>query len=188
MTGTTTDPLSYSEQGTYTVTWTFDDGKGNTSTQTQQVIVDDVTPPNVQTQNITIELDDSGNASITPEDIDNGSTDNCGIASMTVSSFEFTCDDLGENPVTLTVTDNNGNVADDTATVTVLPYTIPVSTTGVITDRPTSSYRDVAMFKMTGVTDIGTVAMDAAAAGTALTFEFRTADKGRLYSFTADSF
>lgn len=47
VTGTTTDPLSYTEQGTYTVTWTFDDGNGNSTTQIQTVIVKDLTPPTV---------------------------------------------------------------------------------------------------------------------------------------------
>ena len=45
LTGTTTDPLTYIEQGTYTVTWTYDDGNGNLVTQDQTVIVEDVTPP-----------------------------------------------------------------------------------------------------------------------------------------------
>lgn len=37
--GTTSDPLTYNTPGTYNVTWTYDDGSGNTSTQTQQVVV-----------------------------------------------------------------------------------------------------------------------------------------------------
>jgi hypothetical protein len=118
VTGTTGDPLSYSLQGTYTVTWTFDDGKGNTSTQTQQVVVDDNTPPSVQTKNITVYLNDC-NASIIADDINAGSSDACGIASMTVSPSSFTCSDIGENTVTLTVTDNNGNSSTGTAIVTI---------------------------------------------------------------------
>ncbi|MEZ4931801.1 MAG: hypothetical protein R2788_06760 [Saprospiraceae bacterium] len=43
--GTTTDPLTYTTQGTFTITWTYDDGNGNISTQMQTVIVDDVTAP-----------------------------------------------------------------------------------------------------------------------------------------------
>src|SRR5690606_33006284 len=43
--GTTEDALIYSEQGTYTVTWTFDDGNGNITTQTQTVIVEDINVP-----------------------------------------------------------------------------------------------------------------------------------------------
>ncbi|SDA89021.1 hypothetical protein SAMN03080617_03136, partial [Algoriphagus alkaliphilus] len=37
--------LTYHTQGTHTVTWKFDDGNGNTSQQTQTVIVKDVTAP-----------------------------------------------------------------------------------------------------------------------------------------------
>jgi len=45
--GTTIDPLTYTEQGTYTVTWTYDDGNGNSATQTQNVIVEDITAPDI---------------------------------------------------------------------------------------------------------------------------------------------
>ncbi|WP_281233076.1 T9SS type A sorting domain-containing protein [Flavobacterium gelatinilyticum] len=37
--GTTTDPLNYTAAGTYTITWTYDDGNGNTSSQNQTVVV-----------------------------------------------------------------------------------------------------------------------------------------------------
>jgi hypothetical protein len=49
VTGTTLDPLYYGTQGTYIVTWTFDDGNGNVVTQNQTVIVDDITPPVIET-------------------------------------------------------------------------------------------------------------------------------------------
>jgi hypothetical protein len=45
ITGTTNDPLNYTAQGTYTITWSYDDGNGNTSTQSQTVIVEDITAP-----------------------------------------------------------------------------------------------------------------------------------------------
>ncbi|UCH97900.1 MAG: hypothetical protein JSV88_13885 [Candidatus Aminicenantes bacterium] len=48
VTGTTNDPLNYTEQGTYTVTWTYDDGNENTTMQTQTVIVKDITPPTIE--------------------------------------------------------------------------------------------------------------------------------------------
>lgn len=46
--GTTTDPLFYTEQGTYIVTWTYNDGNSNTASQMQTVIVDDTTAPVIQ--------------------------------------------------------------------------------------------------------------------------------------------
>ena len=42
---TTTDPLTYTEQGTYSITWRYEDSNGNTSTQTQSIIVDDTSSP-----------------------------------------------------------------------------------------------------------------------------------------------
>jgi hypothetical protein len=41
--GTTTSPLTYTNLGTNTVVWTFNDGNGNTSTATQKVIVTGLT-------------------------------------------------------------------------------------------------------------------------------------------------
>src|SRR6056297_2517155 len=37
--GTTEDPLTYDSEGTYTVTWTYEDSQGNTTTQEQTVTV-----------------------------------------------------------------------------------------------------------------------------------------------------
>ncbi|KAA3631448.1 MAG: HYR domain-containing protein, partial [Bacteroidetes bacterium] len=64
----------------------------------------------------------------TAADIDNGSNDACGIASLSVSPSGFDCSNLGENTVTLTVTDINNNPATCTATVTVEDNIDPVIT------------------------------------------------------------
>jgi YD repeat-containing protein len=48
VTGTTTDPLSYTDQGTYIITWTYDDGNGNKTTQTQTVTVADTEAPEIK--------------------------------------------------------------------------------------------------------------------------------------------
>src|SRR6056297_3560678 len=37
--GTTDDPLTYESEGTYTITWTYEDSQGNTTTQEQTVTV-----------------------------------------------------------------------------------------------------------------------------------------------------
>ena len=102
-----------------TVTLTVKDASGNTSTGTATVLVEDNIAPSVITQNITVQLDASGNASITPAQIDNGSTDACGILSYSLDKTAFTCANVGANTVTLTVTDVNGNVATKTAVVTI---------------------------------------------------------------------
>ena len=76
-------------------------------------------PPTANCQDITVQLDAAGDATITPGDVDNGSSDACGIASLAVDTTSFTCTEVGANTVTLTVTDDNGNTNTCTSTVTV---------------------------------------------------------------------
>src|SRR5207249_2130131 len=45
ITGTTSDSLTRTTQGTSVVTWHFNDGNGNESTQTQNIVVADHTAP-----------------------------------------------------------------------------------------------------------------------------------------------
>jgi hypothetical protein len=47
LTGTTTDPLTYTSPGTYTVTWKYTDSSQNISTQMQGVIVKDTESPSI---------------------------------------------------------------------------------------------------------------------------------------------
>lgn len=108
-----------SHLGANTLTLTVTDEHGNSDSAEAIVTVEDTTPPVVVTRNITIQLDDTGNASITVAGIDNGSADACGIASMTLSQYDFDCSHVGDNTVTLTVTDVNGNIDTATAIVTV---------------------------------------------------------------------
>ena len=108
-----------SDIGDNTVILTVTDNNGNVSIANATVTVEDNVNPNVVVQDITVQLDASGNTSIVPTDVDNGSNDACGIASLSVSPNSFDCSNVGANTVTLTVTDNNGNVSTATATVTV---------------------------------------------------------------------
>jgi len=65
-------------------------------------------------------LDTDGQATITAQDVDNGSFDACsGIASMALDITSFDCPELGDYTVILTVTDTDGNQATGTATVTL---------------------------------------------------------------------
>jgi gliding motility-associated-like protein len=106
--------------GLTTVTWTVVDGSGNTSTATQLVNVVDNILPVINVNDITVIVNDNGSTTITFSDVDGGTTDNCGIASMTLSQYTFGCADIGDNSITVTVTDNNGNVATTTILVTVV--------------------------------------------------------------------
>ncbi|TND08289.1 MAG: hypothetical protein FD123_2431 [Bacteroidetes bacterium] len=112
--------FNWSNVGNNNVTLTVTDGRGNISTCTGIVTVLDSTRPVAVSQDIVITLDSAGNASITGAMVDNGSTDACGIASMTVNPGSFTCSNIGMNNVVFTVTDNSGNTSSCNAVVTVL--------------------------------------------------------------------
>lgn len=75
--------------------------------------------PVVKTRNIERTLVD-GAAGIAPADIDNGSTDNWGIVSFSLSKSSFSCGDIGEQQVVLSATDKAGNIGSAPAIVTVL--------------------------------------------------------------------
>ncbi|MBQ4820615.1 FG-GAP-like repeat-containing protein [Aquimarina sp. MMG016] len=119
--------------GTNTVSLTVTDVNGNSDTKTATITVEDKVVPTVITQNITIQLDATGNVSITNTQIDNGSSDNCGIQSMSLDTASFDCTNVGANTVTLTVTDINGNSDTKTATVTVEDKVVPTVITQNIT-------------------------------------------------------
>lgn len=119
--------------GTNTVNLTVSDAAGNTSSASAVVTVQDVIPPTVLTQNITVQLDAEGNATITAAQINNGSTDNCAIATYALDKTTFGCSNAGANTVTLTVTDIHGNASTATAMVTVQDNVLPVVKTKNIT-------------------------------------------------------
>jgi gliding motility-associated-like protein len=106
--------------GTTVVTWTVVDAAGNTTTVTQNVTVEDKTAPVVNLQNTAILLDANGNASLSFEQVDNGSYDNCTIASVVLSPSNFDCSHVGNNSVTVTITDANGNQSSAEVNVLVI--------------------------------------------------------------------
>ena len=116
-----------SNVGANTVTLTASDVNGNNAICTATVTVEDNVPPVALCQNITVQLDASGTASIAGADVDNGSSDACGIASLAVSPNSFTCSNVGANPVVLTVTDVNGNVSTCTSIVSIQDTVTPIA-------------------------------------------------------------
>lgn len=124
-TGETTQTILATE-GSYFVTVTDANGCEGISVT---VIVSETTDseaPVAVCAPFEIFLDADGNATLDPADIDGGSTDNVGIASLSASQTEFTCADLGENQVMLTVMDVNGLTSSCMATVTVTDLIAPV--------------------------------------------------------------
>ncbi len=106
---------------TYTITVQSQTNNACTATTTATIgTAVDNTPPMAICQDITVDLDLNGEATILPADIDNGSNDNCGTIILTsVTPNTFTCLNVGPNTVTLVVTDGNSNTDNCTATVNV---------------------------------------------------------------------
>jgi len=123
-------PMSFtcSEIGANNVTLYVYDTYGNVDSCVAVVTVMDTITPTVSCLNINAYLDNTGNVSITAIDVDGGSTDACGIDSITISPTTFTCSEIGANNVTLIVTDNNGNIDSCTAIVTVMDTLAPTVT------------------------------------------------------------
>ena len=115
-----------SNVGLNNVTLYAQDTNRNIDSCIATIIVLDTISPTVVCQNITITLDSNGNVSIVALDVDGGSSDNCAISSVTIDNNTFDCSNIGQNTVTLTVTDVHGNVSTCLSIVTVEDQTAPL--------------------------------------------------------------
>ncbi|WP_029033370.1 MopE-related protein [Salinimicrobium terrae] len=106
---------------------TATDAGGNTSEFSASVEVTGTCsgPVAVCKDPFTLELGADGTASLTVEDVDNGSTTSCGFQSMSIDKTEFNCEDIGDQLVTLTVTDINNFTVTCTTTVTIQDKILP---------------------------------------------------------------
>lgn len=117
--------LPITEQGTTLVTWTFEDSNGNTSTQTQNVIIEDVMAPAISCVEDK-EIKIIGNSyTVQGSEFDPVSTfDNCEITTIvndvnnseTLEGVELP---VGTNTISWTITDNSGNTNTCTFNVVV---------------------------------------------------------------------
>jgi len=102
-----------------TITLIGTDASGNSSSCTSQITVIDTVSPVINVKPFEVVLGSSGTASIVPSDIDNGTYDNCGPVTLTVSQTTFSCSDLGKKTVTLTALDSHGNSSSRNITISV---------------------------------------------------------------------
>jgi hypothetical protein len=110
-----------------------EDENGNSSFTGVIVEVVDELAPVAILKDIEISLDKEGKATITFSDIDNGSFDNCGIASWILSKTDFYCEDVGDQNILIAISDPSGNSSEATAKVTVLnPYAAKLELIGKI--------------------------------------------------------
>ena len=101
------------------------DDAGNSNSCTFKVTPDDQTPPTSSCfQDTTVYLDISGVVSIDSSFLDSNSMDNCMGITMSLDISTFDCSDIGNNTVTLTVTDVNGNT-DDCVTNVIVSDNLP---------------------------------------------------------------
>ena len=125
--GTASRTFTCANLGANVVTLRVMDAAGNFATCASTVtVVDDIVPTAV-CRNVTVNL---SAPTLAAASVNNGSTDNCGVASILVdgaASRTFTCADLGPNTVTLSVSDAAGNTATCPATVTVVDDIAPVA-------------------------------------------------------------
>ena len=144
--GLTGDPLVYSSQGTYTVTWTYYDFVGMmTTTQTQTVIVKDTESPVFDSCPTDRTVDaDAGTCGATISGLTASATDNCSTATIT-NDYNSNGEDasdvypVGTTTVTFTATDEAGNTSTCVVNITVNDNEAPAFTNCPSTAIPLSA-------------------------------------------------
>lgn len=121
--GNAADASGYYPIGSHTIQYTATDDCGNFTACNRTVqVVDAKLPTPICSGGVTVNLSQTGTVSITPEMIDFGSYDNCTAEEYlqrAISPSVFSCEELGEQEVTLTITDDAGNSAFCITTINV---------------------------------------------------------------------
>ena len=106
---------------------TITDVSNNSSSCTANVIVRDTIRPIAACMDTTIFLNTNGTITIDSTFVNNGSSDNCTIATATISQSNFNCNHIGNNNITLTITDVNNNVSSCSSVITVRDTISPIT-------------------------------------------------------------
>ena len=128
-----TTSFDCSNVGTNLVTLTVVSTSGASESASATVTVEDTMLPVISSKSLKLTLDANGEAVATAQMVDTGSTDNCGIASLSLEQTLFTCADIGKNKVNYTVTDVNGNISTKLISITVKGNVTPTVITQNIT-------------------------------------------------------
>lgn len=122
--GSSGNTISNVLAGSYTVQ--VADANGCQSSTTVAIVATDSEAPTVIVQDATLALGANGTIQLSLADLSAQLSDNCGIASSSIAPQEFDCTKLGQQSVTLTVTDLSGNTATAVAMVNVVDNIVPV--------------------------------------------------------------
>lgn len=124
--GSNVNPIFSLTAGDYSLTVT--DANGCTVATDVTIGSLDEIAPTVFANDVNLFLGEDGTVTLPLGQVNNGSFDNCGIASMSLSITEFDCTQVGDNTVTLTVTDQSGNSSTAEVTVSVSDLIAPSMT------------------------------------------------------------
>ena len=125
-----TSSFTCADTGANTIDFIAADVNGNADTVQVIITVLDTQPAVVIGQNLTLQLDASGQATTTALAVDNGSFDNCGIALVSISQSTFSCaDTAAPQIITLYVEDVSGNIDSTTVLMTIEDNVAPTVVT-----------------------------------------------------------
>ncbi|MBL7826328.1 MAG: T9SS type A sorting domain-containing protein, partial [Saprospiraceae bacterium] len=141
--GATGNSISNVVPGVYSVQLT--DANGCTQQTNATIVATDQEAPTASAEDATVTLDPSGNVSVSLAQVNAQFADNCTVASTVLSPNTFSCLNLGNNSVTLTVTDNSGLSTTVTINVKVLDNQAPTVTCP--NDIVACSYNNVVTFQ-----------------------------------------
>src|ERR1035437_4459211 len=129
VTATTSDPLTYTAQGTYTIHWTYNDGNGNTSSQDQNVIVKDISSPAADMASLPVVTGESSVAVTAPT-----ATDNCAGVVTATTPDPLTYSIQGSYLIHWIYNDGNGNTSTQDQNVIVKDVSAPVPVVAYLPD------------------------------------------------------
>ena len=130
ITGVTSDPLIYSSEGDYTISWTFNDLAGNSIIIPQTVIVDDTTNPIPTIPSLPNINEECQVNSLTPPT----ATDNCSSIITATTSTDFPITNPGLTTIVWVYDDGNGNVITQNQDVIIQDITSPIPDIGNLPD------------------------------------------------------
>ncbi|MGI9530677.1 gliding motility-associated C-terminal domain-containing protein [Lutimonas sp.] len=116
--------------GSTLVTWTYTDAQGNTSTQTQNIVINDTTAPVADTATLADVIAQCEVTALTAPT----ATDNCGGAVTVTSDAALPINTQGTTVVTWTYEDAQGNASTQAQNVVITDTTAPLADTATLAD------------------------------------------------------